>query len=354
MSFAAAPFGLGMYTVRAIALKPEFNDSEPASATFIVAEPGDVDADDNGLIEISNLEMLNNIRYNLEGTSYDDELDDGSGNEGSSSGAPASRPPNCVGRSTRTNLCGYELTQDLDFASAGSYASGVLRNEWRPDNADPDMAANAGFPGFGPESGISGGFTAIFDGRGHTISNLYSRSATEEVTHIGLFNFLGEGAVIRNIGVTEGNVYGDATRGNENIGALVGYNLGTIEDSHSSADPHGGGGRDNNIGGLVGFNRGIIERSYATGNPQGGDGIADNVGGLVGYNGSRIDGSNAIVRGSYATGDPNGGGGREETMSAAWWQITGAQLLPAMPPATLMLETKSVTTSAAWWGTTTA
>ena len=39
MSLAAAPFGLGENIVRAIALKPEFSDSEPASATLVLSLP---------------------------------------------------------------------------------------------------------------------------------------------------------------------------------------------------------------------------------------------------------------------------------------------------------------------------
>ena len=101
-------------TIKAIAMKEGYdNSAEIASTTFTVtARDADVDADDDGLIEIYNLDMLNNIRYNLEGTSYKTSADD----PGSSAGAPASRPSNCVRRTTATNLCGYELMQDLDFA----------------------------------------------------------------------------------------------------------------------------------------------------------------------------------------------------------------------------------------------
>ena len=85
----------------------------------------DVDADDDGLMEIRNLDMLNNMRYNPEGTNYRT----GASDPGSSFGAPAMLPPNCAGRSTATNLCGYELTQDLDFAIAAHYAAGSGKQE---------------------------------------------------------------------------------------------------------------------------------------------------------------------------------------------------------------------------------
>ena len=63
-----AGIGAGESTITAIAVKSNFSDSAPASATFTIAPENDVDADNNGLIEISNLDMLNNIRWNLAGT----------------------------------------------------------------------------------------------------------------------------------------------------------------------------------------------------------------------------------------------------------------------------------------------
>ena len=63
----------------------------------------DVDDDNDGLIEILSLEMLYNIRYDLDGTHYDTDADDSAGKEGSNVG--------CL-----NNTCqGYELVQELDF-----------------------------------------------------------------------------------------------------------------------------------------------------------------------------------------------------------------------------------------------
>ena len=63
----------------------------------------DVDDDNDGLIEILSLEMLYNIRYDLDGTHYDTDADDSTGKEGTNAG--------CL-----NNACqGYELAQDLDF-----------------------------------------------------------------------------------------------------------------------------------------------------------------------------------------------------------------------------------------------
>ena len=81
----------------------------------------DVDDDNDGLIEISSLEMLNNIRYDLDGTHYDDEADDTAGNEGSNLGCPDS------------NCNGYELIENLDFDENGN------------DTADDTYTMDAGW-----------------------------------------------------------------------------------------------------------------------------------------------------------------------------------------------------------------
>ena len=68
-----------------------------------VENVNDVDDDNDGLIEILSLEMLYNIRYDLDGTHYDTDADDSTGKEGTNAG--------CL-----DNACqGYELAQDLNF-----------------------------------------------------------------------------------------------------------------------------------------------------------------------------------------------------------------------------------------------
>ena len=290
------------YTVSAINAGGEGMQSDETSATPIldadddyVADSDDVDDDNDGLIEIRNLDMLDNIRHNLAGTTYDDEADDGAGNLGSSTGASTTEPANCNDNNSGTTrtLCGYELMQNLDFATAAHYASRNVNDDWRPDNADPDDATNAGFPGLGQ-------FTGIFDGNSHTINKLYSRSSG----NVGLFRELSSGGIIRNVGVTEAGVYGGY--GNTDyVGGLVGRNGGTITASYATGSADGGGGNTDYVGGLVGRNTGTITASYATGSADGGDGNTNYVGGLVGRNGGTITAS-------YATGSADGGGGNTD------------------------------------------
>ena len=269
----------------------------------------DVDIDNDGLIDISNLDMLNNIRYNLAGTSYKTSGTD----PGSSAGAPTVEQAGesgymCNGRTAPNRLCGYELTKNLDFATAAHYVSGSVNNDWRPDNTDPDRATNAGFSGFGATTGTTGGFTAIFEGNSHTINNLYSRNiSTSQADNVGLFRLLNSAAIIRNIGVTNVRVYGN------NVGGLVGRvaTSGTvsIRASHSTGTVKGigGSGSSESIGGLVGYSSGTsrITASYSSAlvTTTASDGSSIQIGGLLGY------GSNITITASYATGNVTATGG---------------------------------------------
>ena len=157
----------------------------------------DVDNDDDGLIEIWHLDALNNIRYDLDGSHYDD---DGSGedmtvveDDGSDMG--------CGGGSCN----GYELMRDLDFALATSYAAGTINAEWRspgsgwlPIAHDTDTVM-AGFQG--------SGFAAILDGNGNSITNLYIGRGTE--TRVGLIGQTAVGSEVRTIILADVSIQAD-------------------------------------------------------------------------------------------------------------------------------------------------
>jgi len=136
------------------------------------------------------------------------------------------------------------------------------------------------------------GFTPIlyyqgsFNGLGHTINDLtINRPSTGNV---GLFGINATGN-ISNIGLVGGSV-----TGLDNVGALVGFNQGTISNSYASSLVIG----RYSTGGLVGSNEssGTISSSYATGAVTA---IMNNAGGLVGNNAGSISNS-------YATGVVNG------------------------------------------------
>ena len=292
---------------------------------------GDVDGDDDGLIDIYTLDMFDDMRLNLAGTSYN----------GITTGGPTSMTANCTTDSDSDGifLCGYELMGDLDFALASSYESGTVNTTWCPDTSNNCIGdtTEEGFLGIGPATGATGGFTGIFEGNGNSISNFYGRNtANTSGINFGLFALTNNGGTIRNITVeanlfggilddyvgglvgrndggtiAESSVSGSTNGGSGNfdrVGGLVGLNnTGTISESSASVSVDGGPGDTDWVGGLVGFNVDTITASYATGNVNGGDGDDDEVGGLVGNNYY----TGGIITASHATGDVDGGMGRD-------------------------------------------
>ena len=224
---------------------------------------GKYDTDGDGLIEINNLEQLYAIRFDTDG------------NGRSNSNYYATAYPVASNEVVCRSCIGYELARPLDFNTADSYSSGEVNEDWTTDE------------GWTPIRG----FSATFDGNGHTISNLYV-DLTGQVSqgNAGLFGWTTSSAVIRGIGLLNADVNGVS-----NVGGLVGWNKGgQISHSYVTGAVSGTGG---NIGGLVGDNRGAISRSYSTADVTGGG----SVGGLVGYN-------NGTITDSYATGAITGGG----------------------------------------------
>ena len=296
--------GENYYAISAINAAGEGALSPSASAMLLIA-----DRDGNGLIEIDTLEQLNNIRYNLSGTSYK---------------VSETAIGNDIGCPLPAGCNGYELTRSLDFADGASYASGKVNDDWRPAGGDPDAATNGGWM---PIATNSTNLDAVFEGNGNTIANLYSRGDGER----GLFGSIGRDATIRNVGIIDGAIYGgdspddigllagvnergtiiasyaagvaDGGDRRDTVGVLVGENSGTIAASYATGNAHGGEGR-NTVGGLVGRNSGTIAASYAAGSASGGEGI-DTIGGLVGEN-------SGTIAASYATGSADGGGGEDD------------------------------------------
>ena len=113
-------------------------------------------------------------------------------------------------------------------------------------------------------------FEGSFVGNGHVILNLQ----IEGGGRLGLFGKLIQGSVVRALGLENVSVHGTASH----IGGLVGYNSGGyVLDCYSTGATRG----DNDVGGLVGNNEGCVMECYST-NAVGGTGRR--VGGLVGNN----------------------------------------------------------------------
>ena len=296
-------------------------------AVWITNVLEDTDLTDGNLILIRTLEQLDAIRYDLDG----DGVPAGNLTEQQAYhdafGLAAGANHHCAG-----GCRGYRLVHDLDFEDAGSYAAATRNNAW-VDPANNGTPGTSGWVPIGSSTLVSYAFAAIFDGNGHTISNLYINSYASDF--VGFFGRTGTGSEIRNLGLEHGSV--TATGRSYYVvstGGMVGSNSGTIIASYATASVTGGTGNSAYTGGLVGFNYtdGRIIASYATASVTGGTGTNDSTGGLVGFNNGRIiasyatasvtglaTGTSAYTGGlvgrnggsiiaSYATGSVTGGG----------------------------------------------
>ena len=273
---------------------------------------GDIDIDNDGLIDIDTLEKLNAMRYQLDGTGYRD-------NENVPKVAIG-----CPGYKCK----GYELKGNLDFNDDASYSNVANKERWITD--------------WEPIGSFTKPFKAIFEGNGYTISNLMvDRTNTDSA---GLFAHIRRGTIM-NIGLLNINIKGrvsvggivgssresditnsyvsGSVEGEREVGSLAGTIInGTITNSYATSAVEG----ISNVGGLVGYRNGKITNSYATGVVTG---IGSNVGGLVGLNGySRIENSYAtgFVSGNSdvggLVGDSTGG-----TITASYWDKTTSRIM---------------------------
>ena len=280
------------YSIVALATRTVSGISSTAkSSSLSLIVTRDVDEDDDGLIDIHFIEDLDNIRHNLAGTSYKTSASDRDNTAGATPGS----------------LRGYELMRSLDFANSVSYASGEVNLDWRPTTGtgdtrtvvDATAAMNPGWQPIAHDTDITFNFqgtpfTAIFEGNGHTISNLFVKPPSDQ-RYLGLIGYIDSSGGVYNLGLVGVYVAGSGVLGSI-IGGLVGENRGTITGCYATGQVLGNG----TTGGLVGRNGGTITGCYATSSVSGLNEGASAIGGLVGQSGGTITGC-------YATGQVLGG-----------------------------------------------
>ena len=156
------------------------------NAQYAAAE---YDTDNDNLIDITTLAQLNGIRYDLDGNGRNTG-DDALGYAAAFPGATKSMgcPAACIG---------YELMDDLDFdydEDGSTHTSGTID----PGDAVAATAAyfdmNTGWTPIGGHTSSAAPYTAIFEGNGNTIDNLYinlAPSAANAGAFVGLFADLG-------------------------------------------------------------------------------------------------------------------------------------------------------------------
>jgi hypothetical protein len=252
----------------------------------------------------------------------------------------------------RNNLRGHHiLMNDLDSTIAGytelASPTANQRQGWKPIGTEDDL------------------FVGTFDGQGYEIHDLFSNHTDE--MYVGLLGVVGEGGVVQNVGVVNGNV-----TGYDNVGGLVGRNQGTVSNSYSTGNVNGTGW----VGGLVGVNLGTVCSSYSSGSVTGNS----SVGGLVGNNsgtasksystsnvigdvnvGGLVGENEGTVGDSYSTGSVTGSsyvggliGRNQGTVSNSFWDTgTSGQNVSAGGTGKNTTEMKTFTTfSVAGWDIT--
>ena len=242
---------------------------------------------DPDLIDVTSLEQLNAIRYDLNGDGIADDPANATAYETAFPSLPLHRHE------------GYELTTNLDFEDAASYAASDRNDAW-VDPTNGGTTDTEGWEPIGDGNIIDRGsaffnpslnvFSAIFEGNDNTISNLYINSSG---TVGGLFGYIGGYAEIRNLALKEvsvtvtGSAYAFA-------GGLVGTG-GTISGCSVTGNATATAYAYASAGGLVGTG-GTISGCYATGNATATATTgAAYAGGLVGTGGT--------ISGCYATGN---------------------------------------------------
>ena len=274
----------------------------------------DVDDDNDGLIEIANETMLNNMQFDLDGTHLDDETDDSTGNVGDSTGCP-------------TGGCnGYELIQNIaldmyaDWTPVGNFSTGDDSSRLTGDfDGNGYVVSNLAI---NSDSGVViGFFGAIRDNTirnlrvigsimhrmnkanigglsGNSGSNVLNSSASVDITNSAPANNSLQGSIGGMIGGAAnaqiknswsgGNITFNVSSGEESrsVGGLIGDNLdftSKIENCYSAGTITGSSSRSANLGGLIGFHitNAIIKNSYSIGDVISQGAVMDNIGGLV-------------------------------------------------------------------------
>ena len=176
------------------------DDGFPDEANATTA--ADVDDNNNGLIEIHTLDDLARLRDDLNGNG----TDDGRFDEIAAVGSVGCPDGGCNG---------YELTRSLNFSDADSYVTGSGNRAIWTDRTD---GADGGWTpiGFCVGTDDCTAYMAIFDGRNHTLADLFV-SVNNKAAGVGLFGaFSGR---LQNLHLLNVNISGIFRYG----GGMVGY-----------------------------------------------------------------------------------------------------------------------------------
>ena len=291
-----------------------------AAACFFFALSSLRAQDDPTLINITTLEQLCAVRYDMDGNGEPDVE------------TTAAEKVNYRTAFVLTNIddcAGYELMNGLDFNDTDPLTAGNQPSKWAKGCSGPDCVTGTqadkttGNTGWEPidhfyfddrgtplddsdDVRVDVSFSSTFQGNGNTISGLYINRRGSSDFLAGLFGRIASGAILDNLALVEVEVNMTGTSDSSFAGGLVGQ----MDDGSITASCVAGEVTSTSTygysaaGGLVGqmSNSGSITASYVTGevtaiNESPGSFALSFAGGLVGY----MDGDN--ITASYATGD---------------------------------------------------
>ncbi len=217
----------------------------------------DYDLDDDNLIEVSSLQQLDAMRYDLNGNGvWDGGLDVATFHKFDAAfpNRQITQPGNIRLMGCPGHCTGYELVADLDFDTNGN---------GQADSGDTYWNGGSGWHPIGNRGDWSNRiawYSAVFEGNGHTISNMYIRRTFDY--YLGLFGHVS--GHIRNLGMKDAYIDG---------GYKVGIVAGSVGNNHQQFNQHRGTAA-----------LGSVSSSYATGRITGnGYWVGGLVGELSGY-----------------------------------------------------------------------
>ncbi len=214
------------------ALKADFDgDGRPTAYEFgrqgrSAPLPVDYDTDNDGLIDITTLAQLNALRWDLDGdgtASSGDEFSYGTAfhNPKAGMGCKLGDHDDDTTTADQPTCTGYELEMSLDF---NTDTTTDVSGEAVIDDQDDYWNGGAGW---NPIGNPSNQYSTVFEGNGHTISNLFiNRPSTDGV---GLFGDSGAGSEVRRVGLEDVDV-----TGNTSVGGLAGNASGAIRATYTN------------------------------------------------------------------------------------------------------------------------
>ena len=236
----------------------------------------DYDADNDNLIDISNLAQLDVIRYDRNGNGANEASGAYMVSVSDWANHTSAFPRRKVRMGCPATCGGYELVADLDFDSDGD--GDVDAN----DHGGVFWDSGEGWDPIGA-IGSSSAWRTTFRGNGHTINNLYiNRPST---LNQAMFAHLWTEGRVESLGVTNADV-----TGGDRTAILARTNNGTIVGCYVTGKVTGG----EYVGSLVARLERVVQSSYSTAQVSG----RDKVGGLVGH----INLASPRIYNSYSTG----------------------------------------------------